>query len=247
MIGEMRCAFRHAATGAPRTEAAALAREGDESIEAAGRAAKAREAASQTATAEEVAKLLLHEAREALAVAQRRRLRAEGLEMVSDEPVHVNRLRRSGTRVEQFMTVAEAAQCVGCCEETIRRATWRVNSMCCGSARVVSGSGHPRSLPGSSALAGRRQPEEGSTMAVRKQCRAKGCKSSPRCDHPWWFDVMHQGRRVSHAGRCVRAGAWGYAASFVEAGGRESLGAEVHRRARRGPRARRLRRQLLKA
>jgi excisionase family DNA binding protein len=35
---------------------------------------------------------------------------------------HVNRLRRSGTRVEQFLTVAEAAQSVGCCEETIRRA-----------------------------------------------------------------------------------------------------------------------------
>lgn len=32
-------------------------------------------------------------------------------------------------------------------------------------------------------------------MAVRKQCGAKGCKSSPRCDHPWWFDVMHQGKR----------------------------------------------------
>jgi excisionase family DNA binding protein len=34
----------------------------------------------------------------------------------------VNRLRRSGTRVEQFLTVAEAAECVGCCQETIRRA-----------------------------------------------------------------------------------------------------------------------------
>jgi integrase len=32
-------------------------------------------------------------------------------------------------------------------------------------------------------------------MAVRKQCKAKGCKASPRCDHPWWFDVMHNGRR----------------------------------------------------
>jgi hypothetical protein len=32
-------------------------------------------------------------------------------------------------------------------------------------------------------------------MAVRKQCKAKGCKASPRCDHPWWFDVMHQGKR----------------------------------------------------
>jgi hypothetical protein len=32
-------------------------------------------------------------------------------------------------------------------------------------------------------------------MAVRKQCKAKGCKASPRCEHPWWFDVMHQGKR----------------------------------------------------
>jgi integrase len=32
-------------------------------------------------------------------------------------------------------------------------------------------------------------------MSVRKQCVAKGCKSSPRCDHPWWFDVMHRGKR----------------------------------------------------
>ena len=35
---------------------------------------------------------------------------------------HVNRVRRSGTPVEQLLTVAEAAQYVGCCEETIRRA-----------------------------------------------------------------------------------------------------------------------------
>jgi integrase len=32
-------------------------------------------------------------------------------------------------------------------------------------------------------------------MAVRKICKQKGCRSSPRCNHPWWFDVMHQGRR----------------------------------------------------
>ena len=32
-------------------------------------------------------------------------------------------------------------------------------------------------------------------MAVRKQCKMKGCKASPRCDHPWWFDVMHHGKR----------------------------------------------------
>lgn len=32
------------------------------------------------------------------------------------------RMRRSGAGVERLLTVAEAAQCVGCCEETIRRA-----------------------------------------------------------------------------------------------------------------------------
>lgn len=32
-------------------------------------------------------------------------------------------------------------------------------------------------------------------MAVRKPCRSKGCKTSPRCEHPWWLDVMHNGVR----------------------------------------------------
>jgi len=32
-------------------------------------------------------------------------------------------------------------------------------------------------------------------MAVRKPCRSKGCKTSPRCEHPWWLDVMHKHRR----------------------------------------------------
>src|SRR5947209_19675011 len=32
-------------------------------------------------------------------------------------------------------------------------------------------------------------------MAVRKICKQKGCRASPRCDHPWWFDVMHAGKR----------------------------------------------------
>src|SRR3989442_1652268 len=32
-------------------------------------------------------------------------------------------------------------------------------------------------------------------MAVRKRCGGKGCRASPRCDHPWWFDVMHRGKR----------------------------------------------------
>ena len=32
-------------------------------------------------------------------------------------------------------------------------------------------------------------------MAVRKICKQKGCRASPRCSHPWWFDVMHEGTR----------------------------------------------------
>jgi integrase len=32
-------------------------------------------------------------------------------------------------------------------------------------------------------------------MSVRKICRQKGCRASPRCKHPWWFDVMHDGKR----------------------------------------------------
>ena len=32
-------------------------------------------------------------------------------------------------------------------------------------------------------------------MPVRKQCVSKGCKSSPRCEHPWWLDVTHNGKR----------------------------------------------------
>lgn len=32
-------------------------------------------------------------------------------------------------------------------------------------------------------------------MPVRKQCKGKGCKTSPRCDHPWWLDVTHDGTR----------------------------------------------------
>src|SRR5882762_5350703 len=32
-------------------------------------------------------------------------------------------------------------------------------------------------------------------MAVRKPCRSRGCKSSPRCEHPWWLDVMHKHKR----------------------------------------------------
>ena len=41
-------------------------------------------------------------------------------------------------------------------------------------------------------------------MAVRKPCRSKGCTTSPRCEHPWWLDVMHNGRRYRMPVRRLR-------------------------------------------
>src|SRR5262245_43766131 len=32
-------------------------------------------------------------------------------------------------------------------------------------------------------------------MPVHKRCRSSGCQKSPRCEHPWWLDVMHRGKR----------------------------------------------------
>src|SRR5437660_12162628 len=87
VIDEMRRALSHPATAAPWAKAAALAREGHKAIQPAGGAPKAREAAGQTAAAQEVAELLLDEPWEPVAVPQRRGVRAEGLEVIPDDCV----------------------------------------------------------------------------------------------------------------------------------------------------------------
>jgi hypothetical protein len=56
----------HAASSARRTEAAALAREGDQAVVTTGVAANAQESVREHATAKEGPKLLLHEARSGL-------------------------------------------------------------------------------------------------------------------------------------------------------------------------------------
>jgi hypothetical protein len=33
------------------------------------------------------------------------------------------------------------------------------------------------------------------TNGCSKDLQAEGCRASPRCEHPWWFDVMHVGKR----------------------------------------------------
>lgn len=67
-------------------------------------------------------------------------------------------------------------------------------------------------------------------MAVRKICKQKGCRASPRCEHPWWFDVMHEGKRWRMRVDDFALGAWRQGADHVEADGGEGLGAEVHGR-----------------
>jgi hypothetical protein len=83
----MRRPLRHAAAATARAEPAALAGEGDQSIEPAGGAPKAGKAAGQTSAPQEVAKLLLDKLRKPVAIPQRRGVFAEGLEMVADDPV----------------------------------------------------------------------------------------------------------------------------------------------------------------
>jgi integrase len=43
-------------------------------------------------------------------------------------------------------------------------------------------------------------------MAVRKRCRNSGCKTSPRCEHAWWLDVMHHGKRHEALSRLADEG-----------------------------------------
>jgi hypothetical protein len=68
-IDEVRRPFGHAPAAAARAEAPALAREGHEALEAAARAAQAREAVGEHAAGEKGAQLALDERRHAAAVA----------------------------------------------------------------------------------------------------------------------------------------------------------------------------------
>jgi site-specific recombinase XerC len=86
-IDEMRRPLRHPAASTTRAEPPPLARERDQTIQATGGAPESGEAARQTAALQKVPKLLLHEARQPLAVPQQRGMRAERLEVVPDDAV----------------------------------------------------------------------------------------------------------------------------------------------------------------
>ena len=108
----------------------------------------------------------------------------------------------------RLLTAFEVAEFVGCHEETVRRA------YLCGLLRrqrfgVRGRRFHPADvrdwIRAGSADQSLVNAKGGTSMAVRKICKQKGCRGSPRCDHPWWFDVMHDGKRWRMRGRRLRA------------------------------------------
>ena len=87
VIDQVRGPIRHASPPTTRAEPAALAGERDQPIEMAIRASESREPSRQAPARQEVAKLLLDEARQTLAVPQVRRLCPERLEVVAHQLV----------------------------------------------------------------------------------------------------------------------------------------------------------------
>ena len=68
-------------------------------------------------------------------------------------------------------------------------------------------------------------------MAVRKQCKSKGCKTCPKCEHPWWLDYQHKGRRYRMPvdDFAIPRMAEGAAAAGAEQAGGKRLGTPVRR------------------
>ena len=97
----------------------------------------------------------------------------------------------------RLMTAFEVAEFIGCHEETVRRAYLRglldVATLR-RQRKEVSSRRRPR-LDSSRSTNESLVTERRTRMAVRKICKQKGCRASPRCEHPWWFDVMHKGKR----------------------------------------------------
>jgi hypothetical protein len=80
-------AFGHPPSSTARTEPASLTGEGHETLERAVRAPQPREPVAQYGTGEELSKLLLYEAREAVSVAAVRDFPEKGLQVLADDGV----------------------------------------------------------------------------------------------------------------------------------------------------------------
>jgi hypothetical protein len=86
-VDETRGTFGHASAAAARAEAAPLARERDQPLEAAVAAAEPRKAVLQDAAREEIPELLLHEFRQSMAIGVLRGRIQERLQMLVDHAV----------------------------------------------------------------------------------------------------------------------------------------------------------------
>ncbi len=140
VVDEMGGALGHAASAATRAQRAALAGERDEPVESAPDAAEPGEPRAQGAALQKLVKLLLHEAREALAVAQVGRLRAERLEVIAHDLVE-----DTGCRLPRFVGRRRGAHAPRSAEPMPRRAspeTWGGSGVgvsgCAISARVMA-------------------------------------------------------------------------------------------------------------
>ena len=98
VVDEMGSALGHTASAAARAQRAALAGERDEPVEFAPGAAEPRESSTKGAALQKLAKLLLHEAGEALAVAEVHRLGPKCLEVITHDLV-----KDAGGRLPRFV------------------------------------------------------------------------------------------------------------------------------------------------
>ncbi len=53
----------------------------------------------------------------------------------------------------------------------------------------------PDTLLHSGPCSSAREPVQCHSRQAGRICRPKGCRGSPRCHHPWWFDIMCRGKR----------------------------------------------------
>jgi hypothetical protein len=102
----------------------------------------------------------------------------------------------------RLLTAAEVAAFVGCHEESVRRAylsgqlkRQRFGVRSCRFdptqvrdwiAAALRRESYERYTGQCSGWAAGLVREQEGHMAVRKICRPKGCRGSPRCEHPWW-------------------------------------------------------------
>ena len=148
----------------------------------------------------------------------------------------------------RLLTAFEVAEFVGCHEET-RSPCVPVRPADVAAVRrqrkEVSPGRRPRldlARRADESLVNACERSRGREWLFERSASRKGCRASPRCDHPWWFDVMHDGKRWRMRVDDFALAARRDRADHVEADGGARLGAEVPGRNRGRTRSARRRR-----